>query len=64
MSDLHDNVSVLISEEKLKARIEELGRQITEQYADKDLVLVGVLKGCFLLAYFLIMWAESSDLRF
>lgn len=59
MSELHDNVSVLISEEELKARIEELGRQITEQYQGKDLVLVGVLKGCFL---FLADLARAIDL--
>ncbi len=59
MSELHDNVSVLISEETLKARVEELGRQITEQYEGKDLVLVGVLKGCFL---FLADLARAIDL--
>lgn len=48
MSELHDNVSVLISEEELRVRVAELGRTITEQYAGRDLVLVGVLKGCFL----------------
>jgi len=59
LSELHDNVSVLISEEELKARIEEMGRQITEQYQGKDLVLVGVLKGCFL---FLADLARAIDL--
>jgi len=48
VSELHDNVSVLISEEELRVRVAELGRTITEQYAGRDLVLVGVLKGCFL----------------
>ena len=36
---------VLISEEALQARIAELGAQIGREYADKDLLLVCVLKG-------------------
>ncbi len=59
MSELHDNVSVLISEEELQARITALGRTITEQYAGRELVLVGVLKGCFL---FLADLARAIDL--
>lgn len=59
MSELHDNISVLISEEELQARIQELGALITEQYAGRDLVLVGVLKGCFL---FLADLARAIDL--
>ena len=48
MSSLHDHVSVLISAQELQARIAELGRSISERYAGKELLLVGVLKGCFL----------------
>jgi hypoxanthine phosphoribosyltransferase len=36
---------VLISEEKLKARIHEMGHQISEDYQGKDLLLVCILKG-------------------
>lgn len=36
---------VLISEEKLRERVAELGKRITEDYKGKDLILVGVLKG-------------------
>ena len=36
---------VLISEEQIKARIEEMGREISEEYKDKDPVVLGVLKG-------------------
>ncbi|KAF0249876.1 MAG: hypoxanthine phosphoribosyltransferase [bacterium] len=39
------NLEVLISAEKLQARIEELGAQITRDYVGKDLLLVCVLKG-------------------
>lgn len=39
------NLEVLLSEEQIKTRIAELGKQIAADYADKELVLVGVLKG-------------------
>jgi hypoxanthine phosphoribosyltransferase len=39
------NLGVLYSAEEIRARVAELGRQITADYAGKDLVLVGVLKG-------------------
>ncbi len=36
---------VLISEEQIQARIRELGEILTAEYADKDPIVVGVLKG-------------------
>ena len=36
---------LLLSEEQIQKRVAELGRQITEDYAGKEVVLVGVLKG-------------------
>ena len=36
---------VLIAEEQLQARIRELGEELTREYADKDPIVVGVLKG-------------------
>ncbi len=36
---------VLISSERLAGRVTELGAQISRDYADKDLVMVGVLRG-------------------
>jgi len=39
------NLSVLYSADDIEARIAELGAQITADYQDGDLVLVGVLKG-------------------
>ena len=36
---------VLITEEELKAIVENLGKKISEDYKDKDLLLVSVLKG-------------------
>lgn len=39
------NLEVLFSEEQIDLRIHELGARITSDYAGKELVLVGVLKG-------------------
>ena len=36
---------VIVSEEKLQSRLQELARQIEADYRDKDLLLIGVLKG-------------------
>ena len=36
---------VLISEEQIRARIAELGEELTRDYEDKNPVVVGVLKG-------------------
>ena len=39
---------ILISRESIQQRVEELGRQITEDYKDKELVAIGVLRGSFI----------------
>ena len=36
---------VLLSEQQLKDRIRELGEELSREYADKDPIFVGVLKG-------------------
>ena len=36
---------VLITEAQIQSRIEELGKILTEEYADKNPIVVGVLKG-------------------
>ncbi|MEO3785573.1 hypoxanthine phosphoribosyltransferase [Actinocorallia sp. B10E7] len=41
----NDLAKVLITEEELQAKIRELAGQIDTDYADKDLLLVAVLKG-------------------
>ena len=40
-----DIQEVLISKEQIKARVKELGKVLSEEYAGKDPVVVGVLKG-------------------
>jgi len=42
---MSNNISVLISEEELNARIRELGEQITRDYQGKEIVLICILKG-------------------
>jgi len=37
----------IVTQEEMRTRIRELGRQITADYLDKDLVLVGILKGAY-----------------
>ncbi|MCG8710664.1 hypoxanthine phosphoribosyltransferase [Brenneria sp. 4F2] len=43
-------VEVMISEQEVKARVTELGREISEHYRDSgsDMVLVGLLRGSFI----------------
>ena len=40
-----DIQQILLSEETIRRRVEELGKLLTEEYAGKDPVVVGVLKG-------------------
>ncbi|MGQ0812032.1 MAG: hypoxanthine phosphoribosyltransferase [Nitrospiraceae bacterium] len=37
----------IVTQEEMRARIKELGRQIANDYANKDLILVGILKGAY-----------------
>ena len=37
----------IVTQEEMRARIRELGKQITADYAEKDLILVGILKGAY-----------------
>lgn len=40
---------ILLTEDEIQTKIRELGKRITEDYRDQGLVLVGVLKGAFIL---------------
>ncbi len=39
---------VLISEEEIQTKLSDMGKQISADYAGKDLLMVGVLKGAFI----------------
>lgn len=41
----HDIEEILLTEEQIAKRIEELGKELSEDYKDKNPVVVGVLKG-------------------
>lgn len=43
---MHNDIEkILLSERQIQARIQELGEVLTKEYADKNPVIVGVLKG-------------------
>ena len=46
---MNDDIKkVLFSEEDIKKRTRELGEQITRDYAGRDIICIGVLRGCFI----------------
>lgn len=47
MNILNDIEKILVSQEELEAKVEELATQIAEDYVDKDPVFLGILKGSF-----------------
>jgi hypoxanthine phosphoribosyltransferase len=40
-----DIKQVLVSQEEIKKRVEELGQEISADYQDKELIIIGLLKG-------------------
>ena len=50
---------VVVTEDQLRARVAELGKEITADYADRPPLLVGVLKGAFM---FMSDLARAIDL--
>lgn len=48
MEDLTKNIKrVIFTEEEIKARVAEAGREISEKYAGKPLLLISILNGAF-----------------
>jgi len=47
---MSERLVTMLSSEQIAARVREIGAQITEEYRDKNLVLVVVLKGSFIFA--------------
>lgn len=54
-----DIAEILLSEEEILAKVAELGKQITRDYQNKNLLLLGVLKGA---VPFIIDLARAIDL--
>lgn len=44
----NDIESVLLTQEQLQTRVQELGAAITADYADKEIVLISVLRGSYI----------------
>ena len=44
---IHDMESILLTEQQIQERVAQMGREISRDYADKEPLFVGVLKGCF-----------------
>ena len=54
------NLEILYTEQQIQERIAQLGQEITSEYRERDLVLVGVLKGS---CVFLADLMRTIDLR-
>lgn len=60
-----DILKVLLTEEEIKARVDELGGQLYDRFAGKDPLFVGVLNGCFIFMADLVRAAQfKSELEF
>ena len=57
---LEDISRILITEEEIKSRVIELGRQISEDFKGEDIVVIGLLKGCFIFIADLIRAISSN----
>lgn len=50
MTELNPDIaSIVLSEDEIQSRVALMGKQITEDYRGEDLLLVGVLKGAFVM---------------
>jgi hypoxanthine phosphoribosyltransferase len=43
----YKDVEILLSEEEIRTKVQELGRQITSDYNGEEVLVVGILKGAF-----------------
>ena len=60
-----DILKVLVTEEELAKRVNELGEELFDKFADKNPIFVGVLKGCFIFMADLVRATQiKSELEF
>ena len=50
-----ETIKVLVSEEEVNERIKTLGKQISENYAGKQIHMICVLKGG---VFFMLLWCQ------
>jgi len=61
----NDIKEVLFSEEMIAKRIAELGAELTVEYKGKSLMIIGVLKGCFMFLADLVRCVDlECEIRF
>lgn len=56
-----DELKIIITQEQIEEKIAELGRQISIDYAGKDLIIVGVLRGS---VYFMVDLTRKMHIPF
>ena len=60
-----DILNVLVTEEELAKRVNEMGAELFDKFADKNPIFVGVLKGCFIFMADLVRATQiKSELEF
>ena len=60
-----DILKILLSEEEIKARAQEMGDELYDAFQDKNPMFVGVLNGCFIFMADLVRAAQlKSELEF
>lgn len=56
---MHKDIKeILLSEEEIRDRVKELGREITEDYQGKELLVIGILKGAAIFMSELVRYIE------
>ena len=60
--DTRDALDVLLTQEQIQRRIRELGAQIAQDYAGRDLHVIAVLKGSFVFLADLVRAIPKDDL--
>ncbi len=56
-----DQLKILLTQEQIEEKISELGKKISSDYAGKDLILIGVLRGS---AYFMVDLTRKMHIPF
>jgi hypoxanthine phosphoribosyltransferase len=56
-----DQLKIIITQEQIEEKVAELGRQISLDYAGKELILIGVLRGS---AYFMVDLTRRMHIPF